>query len=163
MSGTILLLSGPNLNLLGEREPEIYGTTTLADLVDIATKAAAEHGYELEHLQSNHEGDLVDAIHGARNRCDALVLNAGAFTHYSFALADALATFTGVKVELHISNPEAREHWRHGIPARKSDPLPDGGRQPRGRRVSLTFRRVVQDGTDAGGQTGMDTGPDSLC
>ena len=70
-SRTILLLSGPNLNLLGEREPEIYGTTTLADLVDVATKAAAEHGYELEHLQSNHEGDLVEAIHGARNRCDA--------------------------------------------------------------------------------------------
>jgi 3-dehydroquinate dehydratase-2 len=113
VSGTILLLSGPNLNLLGEREPHIYGTTTLADLVDLATKTAAEHGYELEHLQSNHEGDLVDAIHGARNRCDAIVLNAGAFTHYSFALADALATFTGVKVELHISNPEAREHWRH--------------------------------------------------
>ena len=99
-SRTILLLSGPNLNLLGEREPHIYGTTTLADLVDIATKAAAERGYELEHLQSNHEGDLVDAIHGARNRCDAIVINAGAFTHYSFALADALATFTGVKVEL---------------------------------------------------------------
>jgi len=113
VSRTILLLSGPNLNLLGEREPEIYGTTTLADLVDIATKAAGEHGYEIEHVQSNHEGDLVDAIHGARNRCEALVLNAGAFTHYSYALADALATFVGVKVELHISNPEAREHWRH--------------------------------------------------
>jgi 3-dehydroquinate dehydratase-2 len=110
---TILLLSGPNLNLLGEREPHIYGTTTLADLVDIATQAATEHGYEVEHLQSNREGDLVEAIHGARNRCAAIVLNAGAFTHYSFALADALATFSGVKVELHISNPEAREHWRH--------------------------------------------------
>lgn len=113
MTGTILLLSGPNLNLLGEREPQIYGTTTLAELVDIATKAAAEHGYDLDHVQSNHEGDLVEAIHGARNRCAAIVLNAGAFTHYSFALADALATFEGVKVELHISNPEAREHWRH--------------------------------------------------
>jgi 3-dehydroquinate dehydratase-2 len=113
VSNTILLLSGPNLNLLGEREPEIYGTTTLADLVELATKTAADHGYELEHLQSNHEGDLVEAVHGARNRCAAIVINAGAFTHYSFALADALATFTGVKVELHISNPEAREHWRH--------------------------------------------------
>ena len=110
---TILLLSGPNLNLLGDREPEIYGTTTLADLVELATKTAADHGYELEHVQSNHEGDLVDAIHGARGRCAAIVINAGAFTHYSFALADALATFEGVKVELHISNPEAREHWRH--------------------------------------------------
>jgi len=113
VSGTILLLSGPNLNLLGEREPHIYGTTTLADLVALATEAAAAHGYELEHVQSNHEGDLVDAIHGARRRCAAVVLNAGAFTHYSFALADALATYPGVKVELHISNPEAREHWRH--------------------------------------------------
>ena len=112
-SRVILLLSGPNLNLLGEREPEIYGTTTLADLVELATKTAAEHDYEVEHLQSNHEGDLVDAIHRARHRCDAIVINAGAFTHYSFALADALATFEGVKVELHISNPEAREHWRH--------------------------------------------------
>jgi 3-dehydroquinate dehydratase-2 len=110
---TILLLSGPNLNLLGEREPEIYGTTTLADLVELATKAAAEHGYDVEHRQSNHEGDLVEAIHGARGRVAAIVVNAGAFTHYSFALADALATFEGVKVELHISNPEAREHWRH--------------------------------------------------
>jgi 3-dehydroquinate dehydratase-2 len=109
----ILLLSGPNLNLLGEREPEIYGTSTLAELVVIATETAAEHGYELEHLQSNHEGVLVDAIHGARGRCAAIVINAAAFTHYSYALADALATFDGVKVELHISNPAAREHWRH--------------------------------------------------
>ena len=112
-TSTILLLSGPNLNLLGDREPDIYGTTTLADLVDLATKTAAEHDYTLEHVQSNHEGDLVDAIHAARGRCAAIVINAGAFTHYSFALADALATFAGVKVELHISNPEAREHWRH--------------------------------------------------
>ena len=112
-SRVILLLSGPNLNLLGEREPEIYGTTTLADLVELATKTAAEHDYEVEHVQSNHEGDLVEAIHGARGRVAAIVVNAGAFTHYSFALADALATFEGVKVELHISNPEAREHWRH--------------------------------------------------
>src|SRR5215470_11206357 len=110
---TILLLSGPNLNLFGQRDPAVYGTASLDDLVDDARKAAAEHGYDLEHVQSNHEGDLVDAIHGARNRCAAIVINAGAFTHYSFALADALATFTGVKVELHISNPETREHWRH--------------------------------------------------
>jgi 3-dehydroquinate dehydratase-2 len=109
----ILLLSGPNLNLLGEREPEIYGTTTLADLVAVAAKAAADHGHDVEHLQSNREGDLVDAVHGARGRCAAIVINAAAFTHYSFALADALATFEGVKVELHISNPETREHWRH--------------------------------------------------
>jgi 3-dehydroquinate dehydratase II len=110
---TILLLHGPNLNLLGRREPEVYGTASLDDYVSATAKAVAEHGHELEHLQSNHEGDLVDAIHGARGRCAAIVINAGAFTHYSFALADALATFEGVKVELHISNPEARENWRH--------------------------------------------------
>ena len=112
-SRLILLLSGPNLNLLGERQPEIYGTTTLADLVQISVGTAAAHGYDVEHLQSNHEGELIDAIHGARGRCAAIVINAAAFTHSSYALADALATFDGVKVELHISNPQAREHWRH--------------------------------------------------
>lgn len=110
---TILLLSGPNLNLLGEREPHVYGTTTLDDLVEIARSAAAGYGHDVEHFQSNHEGDLVDAIQGARGRCAAIVFNPGAFTHYAYALADALATFDGVKVELHISNPHAREQWRH--------------------------------------------------
>jgi 3-dehydroquinate dehydratase II len=113
MSDVILLLSGPNLNLLGERQPDIYGTTTLRDLVQIATGTAAAHGYDIEHLQSNHEGELVDAIHAARGRCAAIVINAAAFTHSSFAIADALAAFDGVKVELHISNPQSREHWRH--------------------------------------------------
>ena len=108
----ILLLNGPNLNLLGDREPDIYGTATLADCVGDARDAAAGLGYDLEDLQSNHEGELVDAIHGARDRCAAVVVNAGAFTHYSYALADALAAFEGVKVELHISNPAAREEWR---------------------------------------------------
>jgi 3-dehydroquinate dehydratase-2 len=109
---TVLLLSGPNLNLLGEREPEIYGRDTLDDLVSDARAVAAEHGHELEHVQSNHEGAIVDAIQAARGRCAALVINPGAFTHYSYAIADALATFEGVKVELHISNPAAREAWR---------------------------------------------------
>ena len=108
----ILLLSGANLNLLGEREPEIYGSDTLDDLVAEARAVAEEHGHELEHAQSNHEGAIVDAIHAARGRCAALVINPGAFTHYSYAIADALATFEGVKVELHVSNPAAREAWR---------------------------------------------------
>jgi len=110
---TILLLSGPNLNLFGQRDPAVYGTATLDDLVDDARKAAAEHGYDLEHVQSNHEGDLVDAIHDARNRCAAIVINPGAFGHYSYAIADALQTYDGVKVELHVSNTAAREEWRH--------------------------------------------------
>jgi 3-dehydroquinate dehydratase-2 len=109
---TILLLSGPNLNLLGEREPEIYGTDCLEDCVGDARRVAEAHGHALEHIQSNHEGDLVDAIHEARGRSAAVVVNPGALTHYSYALADALATFEGVKVELHLSNPAAREEWR---------------------------------------------------
>jgi len=109
---TLLLLSGPNLNLLGDREPDVYGTDTLDDLVADATAVAGEHGLDLEHVQSNHEGEIVDAIQGARGRCAAIVINPGAFTHYSYAIADALATFEGIKVELHISNPSAREEWR---------------------------------------------------
>jgi 3-dehydroquinate dehydratase-2 len=109
---TILLLSGPNLNLLGSREPDIYGTATLADCVADARAVAETAGHELEDLQSNHEGDLVDAIQGARGRCAGIVVNPGALTHYSFALADALAAFDGVKVELHLSNPSSREEWR---------------------------------------------------
>lgn len=109
----VLLLSGPNLDLLGERQPEIYGTATLADHAAAAAAAAAAHGLELEHHQSNHEGALVDLVHGARGRCAAVVVNAAALTHYSWALADALAAYDGVVVELHLSNPGAREPWRH--------------------------------------------------
>ena len=110
---TILLLSGPNLNLLGEREPEHYGTTTLDEIVALATETAAKFGHDLEHVQSNHEGVLVDAIHAARGRCSAIICNAGAFSHYAYALTDALAMFEGVKIEVHLSNPAAREVWRH--------------------------------------------------
>ena len=111
--GPILLLSGPNLNLLGDREPEIYGSATLDEHVATATTAAAQAGFEIEHVQSNHEGDLVDAIHRARGRCAAIVINAGALTHYAWSLHDALAAFSGVVVELHLSNPHEREEWRH--------------------------------------------------
>ena len=110
---TILLLSGPNLNLLGDREPEIYGSTTLADLVDAARARAESAGFDLEHVQSNHEGALIDAIHGARGRCAAIVVNPGAFTHYAYAITDALAAFDGPIVELHLSNTATREPWRH--------------------------------------------------
>lgn len=112
MTAVVLLLSGPNLNLLGEREPHIYGTQTLADLVAVAEKAGAVHGIAVEHVQANAEGPLVDAIHGARGRCAGIVINAGALTHYGWSLHDALAAFDGPIVELHISNPAAREGWR---------------------------------------------------
>lgn len=110
---TILLLSGPNLNLLGLREPEVYGSATLDDHVVTATRAAEAAGFALEHVQSNHEGDLVDAIQGARGRAAAIVINPGAFTHYAWSIHDALAAFDGPIVELHLSNPQAREAWRH--------------------------------------------------
>lgn len=110
---TILLLHGPNLNLLGEREPEVYGTATLDDHVRATVAAAAEHGHTVEAVQSNHEGELIDAIHGARGRCAAIIVNPGAFTHYAWALHDALAAFEGPVVEVHLSNPNAREPWRH--------------------------------------------------
>ncbi len=109
---TILLVSGPNLNLLGDREPAVYGTDTLDECVADARAVVAEHGHTLEHVQSNHEGDLVDAVQGARGRCDAIIINAGALTHYSYSLADALAAYDGVAVELHLTNPSARDEWR---------------------------------------------------
>jgi 3-dehydroquinate dehydratase-2 len=108
---TVLLLSGPNLNLLGLREPHVYGTATLDDHVATFRTALGETA-AVEHLQSNHEGDLVDAIQQARGAHAAIVINAGAFTHYSWAIHDALATFDGPVIELHISNPYARESWR---------------------------------------------------
>ena len=109
----IALLHGPNLNLLGQREPHVYGSATLDDYVAAATVAAAEHGHTVEAFQSNHEGALVDAIHSARNNAAAIIINPGAFTHYAWAIHDALAAFDGPIIEVHISNPNAREPWRH--------------------------------------------------
>jgi 3-dehydroquinate dehydratase-2 len=113
VSELVLLLHGPNLNLLGSREPEIYGTDTLGDYVSFAETSAQDHGLTLEAFQSNFEGEIVEQIHGARGRCAAIIINPGAFTHYSWAIHDALAAFDGVVVEVHISNPNAREPWRH--------------------------------------------------
>ncbi len=109
----VLLLSGPNLNLLGEREPEVYGSATLDDHVRAARAAGARHGLDVEHVQSNHEGVLVDQIQRARGRCAAIVINPGALTHYGWSLHDALAAFDGPVVELHLSEPRQREPWRH--------------------------------------------------
>lgn len=111
--GTVLLLNGPNLNLLGEREPEVYGTATLEDHVEMVRLAAAELGLEVEHVQSNHEGEIVDTIQQARGRAGAIIINPGAFTHYAWAIHDALAAFPGPVVEVHLSNPQGREDWRH--------------------------------------------------
>lgn len=110
---TVLLIHGPNLNLLGQREPEIYGSATLEDYVAAVRAQASPYGLAVEAFQSNHEGELVDAIQGARGRCAAIIVNPGAFTHYAWSIHDALATFAGPVIEVHISNPNAREAWRH--------------------------------------------------
>ncbi len=109
----VTLLSGPNLDLLGAREPDVYGTDRLEDHVARAAAAARTLGWTLDHFQTNDEGSLVEAVHGARGRADAIVVNAGALTHTSWSLHDALAAFDGVVVELHLSNPAAREPFRH--------------------------------------------------
>jgi 3-dehydroquinate dehydratase-2 len=109
---TIVVLSGPNLNLLGEREPAVYGTATLDEHVAAFTDELGA-GFAVRHVQSNHEGDLIDAIHAARDDADAVVVNAGALTHYAWGIHDALAAFDGPVVEVHLSNPHGREPWRH--------------------------------------------------
>jgi 3-dehydroquinate dehydratase II len=109
----VVLLSGPNLTLLGEREPQIYGHETLADHVATATEAAERLGFALEHHQADDEASLVRAAHAARGRAAAIVVNAGALSHYGWSLRDALAAFEGPILELHLSNPYAREPWRH--------------------------------------------------
>lgn len=110
---TILVIHGPNLNLLGVREPGTYGTDTVDDHVARVRKVAGAHGLGVESVLSNSESEIVGAVQGARSAYAAIIINAGAFTHYSWALHDALRSFDGVKIEVHISNPGARENFRH--------------------------------------------------
>lgn len=109
----VLLLHGPNLDLLGEREPEVYGTTTLPELVAQVTAIASEVGIEIHAEQTNHEGEFVEHVHRARGRYAGLIVNPGALTHYAWSIHDAIAAFSGPVVEVHLSNPNAREAWRH--------------------------------------------------
>jgi 3-dehydroquinate dehydratase-2 len=109
----VLLLNGPNLNLLGQREPGLYGAQTLAQIEADLQQQAAALGVELDAFQSNHEGALVDRIHGARAEADGILINAGAYTHTSIALRDALLGVAIPFVELHLSNVHAREPFRH--------------------------------------------------
>jgi 3-dehydroquinate dehydratase-2 len=110
---SILVINGPNLNLLGTREPAVYGTATLDDVVRLASATARARGCTTTSMQSNHEGVIIDAIHAARSESDAIVINAGAFTHTSIAIRDALAAVDLPVVEVHISNVHRREEFRH--------------------------------------------------
>ena len=113
MSKPVYLLNGPNLNLLGQRQPEIYGGETLADVVQACTDLAGSLGLTVKPLQSNHEGQLVDWIQEARLNGSAIILNPGAYSHTSVAILDALNTFDGPVIEVHISNIHKREAFRH--------------------------------------------------
>ena len=114
MANTVYVLNGPNLNLLGTREPETYGRATLADVEKLCREAAGRHQFEVEFRQSNHEGAIVDAIHEAgAKKAAGIIINAGAYTHTSIAIRDAAAAVEVPVVEVHISNIFAREHFRH--------------------------------------------------
>lgn len=109
----ILVLNGPNLNLTGSREPSVYGAVTLDEINSAISEAAASLGIETVFFQSNHEGDLIDYIHSSQGNFDGIILNAGAFTHYSYAIRDAIASVDVPTVEVHMSNVAKREEFRH--------------------------------------------------
>lgn len=113
MTKTIYILNGPNLNLLGKRQPEIYGTDTLDDAEEQAREIAIQSGLSIDFRQSNHEGEIVDWIHEARDMAAAIVINPAAYTHTSIAIMDALFAFEGPVVEVHLSNIHKREAFRH--------------------------------------------------
>lgn len=109
----LLLVNGPNLNLLGTREPDVYGSQTLDDAVALVEGTAAEFGFEIRSVQSNHEGVLIDAIHAAREDCAGIVINPGGLTHTSVVLRDALSGVMLPFAEIHVSDVHAREEFRH--------------------------------------------------
>ncbi|MCR5806960.1 MAG: type II 3-dehydroquinate dehydratase [Oscillospiraceae bacterium] len=109
----ILIINGPNLNLLGEREPGIYGEDSYESLCAEIRQRGDELGFETEFFQSNHEGAIIDALHDARTKFDGIIINAGAFTHYSYAIRDAIAAIHIPVIEVHISNVHKREEFRH--------------------------------------------------
>lgn len=113
MNKIVYIINGPNLNLLGKRQPEIYGSETIADIADNCSALAAEIGLETKDFQSNHEGQIIDWIHEAREQAAAVIINPGAFTHTSVAIFDALNAYDGYVFEVHISQVHKREAFRH--------------------------------------------------
>lgn len=113
MTRTVYVLNGPNLNLLGKRQPEIYGTDTLEDAATLVREVAGPGGFEVDFRQTNHEGEIVEWIHEARLKAAAIIINPAAYTHTSIAIMDALFTFEGPVIEVHLSNVHKREVFRH--------------------------------------------------
>ncbi len=113
MTFSLLILNGPNLNLLGTRQPEVYGHTTLSDIDEMCRVKAVATGVSIDFEQSNHEGKLIDLIHAARGTHHGIIINAGAYTHTSIAIMDALKSVALPVIELHLSNIHARESFRH--------------------------------------------------
>ena len=142
MSKTVFLINGPNLNLLGKREPEIYGSDTLEDVVAACEAVSRPAGLSLAAMQSNHEGEIIEMIHKARNEAAAIVINPGAFTHTSIAIFDALQAYDGLVFEVHISNVHKREAFRHHsyVSARADGVIAGFGVQG----YDLAMRRVIQ-------------------
>ncbi|WP_163537753.1 type II 3-dehydroquinate dehydratase [Gracilibacillus sp. YIM 98692] len=111
--GKLLMLNGPNLNRLGQREPDVYGKETLADIEADLQSLLSSHSYQIEAKQSNHEGELIDILHEAESQFDGIIFNPGAYTHTSIALRDAISSISAPVIEVHISNVHKRESFRH--------------------------------------------------
>ena len=135
----ILVLNGPNLNLLGVRRPEVYGTATLAELEERCRAWGTALGLEIETFQSNHEGSLIDRLHGALGRCDGVVLNPGALHIYSYALHDAVESVALPVVEVHLSDIASREEWRAHSVVSPACAATIGGHGADGYREALEF------------------------
>ena len=135
----LLLLNGPNLNLLGTRQPEIYGATTLAQIEELVTAAAAGHGFDVRAVQSNHEGVLIDAVHAARADCAGIVINPAAYSHTSVAIADALIAAELPVAEVHLSNIHKREKFRHHSYVSAVADMVIAGAGPLGYRLAVDY------------------------
>ncbi|MBS9375650.1 type II 3-dehydroquinate dehydratase [Rhodococcus sp. B50] len=151
----IAVLNGPNLNLLGKREPRLYGTATLADIEKSCRRTADDLGFDVDFRQTNHEGALIDSIHDLRESAAGFVVNAAAYTHTSVALHDALATVTAPIVEVHLTNVHAREEFRHRSYVAPVAKAVIAGCGPDG--YEFAIRHLAALATDAGTGTAIDT------
>lgn len=139
----ILILNGPNLNMLGRRQPEIYGTATLADIENLCRTTADRHGFEVDFRQSNHEGQLIEWIQEALDLVDAIMINAAALTHTSLALQDALKLHGVPVVEVHLSDPKSREPFRHFSYIEAAAEKVFAGQGPQGYAAAIEYLSTV--------------------